>query len=264
MDATPLYALEAETPVGMDWNEPINVRVDSEHVMQDLKELLENLSHPPVSVIYRTLRDALRGQTLPDTHRDYVSRVAIPGVLTGRTTRLYSGQVVPVVEVKSRGVSSWNEARLVDAIIGDVQKAAHGAGQAVLPTPDVQTTIRAFLDKVYYQFRNLGQSSADRALNYAGTNAFLFGGQIQKGLLSGRVVPATRAKEDDKQHLYALESIRVSKSPYCRPGSDCQDVTVTFFDPENDQRAKTVYQFTYDVSDELPVSLAPVHQFLDR
>jgi hypothetical protein len=64
--------------------------------------------------------------------------------------------------------------------------------------------------------------------------------------------------------LYALESIRVSKSPYCRPGSDCQDVTVTFFDPENDQRAKTVYQFTYDVSDELPVSLAPVHQFLDR
>ncbi|MFB9605403.1 hypothetical protein ACFFTQ_20745 [Streptomyces roseofulvus] len=35
-------------------------------------------------------------------------------------------------------------------------------------------------------------------------------------------------------------------------------------DPENHQRAEQVYQFTIDVSDELPVSLAPVRQFLDR
>jgi hypothetical protein len=44
--------------------------------------------------------------------------------------------------------------------------------------------------------------------------------------------------------------------------SDCWDVQVTFFDPENDRRARAVYQYTIDVSDVMPVSLAPTHQFL--
>jgi PatG C-terminal len=44
--------------------------------------------------------------------------------------------------------------------------------------------------------------------------------------------------------------------------SDCWDVRIVFFNPENDRRAKSVYQFTIDVSDELPVSLAPAHQYL--
>ena len=43
--------------------------------------------------------------------------------------------------------------------------------------------------------------------------------------------------------------------------SDCWDVQVTFFDPDNVLRARSVYQFTIDVSDEMPVSLAPTHQF---
>lgn len=33
--------------------------------------------------------------------------------------------------------------------------------------------LRTFLDKVYYQFRNLGQSPPDRAMKYAATNAFV-------------------------------------------------------------------------------------------
>jgi hypothetical protein len=44
--------------------------------------------------------------------------------------------------------------------------------------------------------------------------------------------------------------------------SDCWDVQISFFDPDNDQRARCVYQYTIDVSDEMPVSLAPTHQFL--
>jgi hypothetical protein len=263
MDSTPIYALEAEPPVGMDWNEPIDTAVDDEHLSDDLRRLLENLAHPPVSVVHRNLRDAITGQVLKDEDPEYVSRVSIPGVLTDRTTRLYSGQVVPVVEVKSRGVHAWNEARLVNGIIQAVHQFAHEEHSTALPDAELRKVIRAFLDKIYYQFRNLGQSSADRALNYAGTNGFLFGNKISEGLLSGRLVPGAPPKEK-KLALYALDSITVSKSPYCRPGSDCQDVTVTFFDPENDQRAKTSYLFTFDVSDELPVSLAPVHTFLDR
>ncbi|MFF0431543.1 S8 family serine peptidase [Streptomyces sp. NPDC004327] len=264
MDATPVYALEAEMPVGMDWHEPITV--DTDAGMPDLRTLLENLSHPPVSVIYRKFRDALRGQVLKTSDADFVSRVSVPGVLTGRTVRLYSGQVVPVVEVKSRGVHAWNEARLVDAIIEGVKEAAVSNNTTALSDDEVKAHVRAFLDKVYYQFRNLGQTSADRALNFAGTNGFLLGSTLKEGLLSPGVTRQA-VKPDgvlEPPRLGALDSVRVTKSPYCRPGSDCQDVLVSFFDPENDQRAKTVFQFTFDVSDELPVSLAPVHQFLER
>ena len=121
-----------------------------------------------------------------------------------------------------------------------------------------QRNIRAFLDKVYYQFRNLGQSPADRALNYAGTNAFLVGAEIQQGFLSGEYVPGPNTG------LYALDTISVSKSPYCRMDSDCWDVILTFFDPVDDRHARVSWLFTIDVSAELPVSLAPAHRFLGR
>jgi hypothetical protein len=46
--------------------------------------------------------------------------------------------------------------------------------------------------------------------------------------------------------------------------SDCWDVVITFFDPENDRRARVSWLFTIDVSVQLPVSLAPPHRFLGR
>jgi hypothetical protein len=45
--------------------------------------------------------------------------------------------------------------------------------------------------------------------------------------------------------------------------SDCWDVQLSFFDPENDNRARVILQSTIDVSDELPVQLAPIHTFLN-
>ena len=119
----------------------------------------------------------------------------------------------------------------------------------------LRLTIRNFLDKVYYQLRNLGQTSPDRALNYAATNAFITAGVLEQGLLSAQMLGTT------EKPLYSLDTIAVSKSPYCRMDSDCWDVQVTFFDPSNVLRARSVYQFTLDVSDEMPVTLAPVHQF---
>ena len=109
-----------------------------------------------------------------------------------------------------------------------------------------------------YQFRNLGQTSADRALNFAATNAFLAAEGIADGLLSARLAaPGTPPEE-----LYSLDIISVSKSPYCRMDSDCQDVQIRFFNRQNVLQARNVYQFTIDVSDEMPVSLAPRRQFL--
>ena len=121
---------------------------------------------------------------------------------------------------------------------------------------DLRLTVRMLLDKIYYQFRNLGRSSPDRALNYAGTNAFIFAEGIQNGLLSARVVPGAA------NALYTIDTITVAKSPYCRIDSDCWDVQITFFSPESNRLARCVFQYTIDVSREMPVSLAPTHQFL--
>jgi cyanobactin maturation PatA/PatG family protease len=297
-DATPIYALEPEEPAGLDWSRPVvkdkkkkNKETEEgedgdeyefeapggDSLQRQFKYLLETLSHPPVSTIHRTFREALKGQIRPLLDPNRISRVSIPGELTGRTVRLYSGQVVPVVKVKTPGVHTWNETKLVSSVVGAIRQAERdakkpvqeqGQDQAVtqarigMSDAELNKLILAFLDKIYYQFRNLGQTSTDRALNFAGTNAYMIADSVKDGLLSGNMVPGPA--EEGRQHLYALDSIRVSKSPYCRPGSDCQDVTVTFFDPENDQRAKVSYQYTYDVSYHLPVSLAPVHTFLDR
>lgn len=201
--------------------------------------------------VYARLRSALRNQGLPADDPNYVSRVSIPGILTTRTVRLFSGQVVPVVVAQPRGLYIWNESALVDAVVDSVDPQALGADPG-----RVRLKVRQMLDKVYYQLRNLGQSPPDRAINFQATNAFIFTEAIARGLLSGEVV------DGDATNLYTLDSITAVRSPYCRIDSECWDVQITFFDSENDRRARVVFQSTIDVSDELPVQLAPTHQFL--
>jgi hypothetical protein len=272
MDGATVYALEPEAPVAMDWGQPL---VFPEEVQRERRpatelaaakdrpfdELVAMLASAPVSPVYRVFRDAIAGQAInverqPDDRAAYISRVSIPGVLTGRTTRLYSGQIVPVVEVKSRGLYTWHESLLVDAVITAITDEAQNSRTEVRNLDELRLTIRSFLDKIYYQFRNLGQTSADRALNFMGTNTYSFSNMLVQGLLSSSKVPGS------SKNLYALDTVTVTKSPYCRIGSDCQDVTVTFYDPEDERRSRLSYQFTIDVSDELPVTLAPVHTFL--
>lgn len=201
--------------------------------------------------VYRELRTALRNQALPADDANYVSRVSVPGILTTRTVRLFSGQIVPVLVAQPRGLYIWNEAALVDAVVDAVRPDELGAD-----SDRVRLKVRQMLDKVYYQLRNLGQSPPDRAINFQATNAFIFTEAIARGLLSADLV------DGDTSRLYTLDSITAVKSPYCRVDSDCWDVQITFFDAENDNRARVVFQSTIDVSDELPVQLAPTHQFL--
>jgi cyanobactin maturation PatA/PatG family protease len=219
LDLTPIYAVEAEMGYPED--------------------------------VYAPLRQALRRGALPVDNDEYVARVSIPGVLTDRTVQLFSGQRVPVVKAQPRGLYMWNEPALVQGVVDALRRDITD-----VDVDYVSQLIRIFLDKVYYECRNLGQSPPDRALNFAATNAYQFAAGIANGILSGKLVPGAR------QDLYTLDAIDVSKSPYCRMDSDCWDVRIVWFNPENDRRAKSVYQYTIDVSDELPVSLAPFHQYL--
>ena len=187
---------------------------------------------------YLALQELLAGQIQPETDDDYIERVSIPGILTGRTVKLFSGQVVPVIEPQStRGLYGWKVNNLVSAAFETVQAAEGEADEEAM-----RRTLGSFLNRVYYDLRNLGTTSQDRALNFSVTNAFQAASTFSQAVAQGM----------------ELDSITVEKSPFCRVDSDCWDVKLKFFDPENSRRAKKIFRFTIDVSDLIPVTLGEV------
>ena len=191
--------------------------------------------------VYEVLQSLLDGQIQEENNPEFVQRVSIPGVLTGRSVKLFSGQVVPVVEINNtRGLYGWKVNSLVSAAIDSVQAEASDAQEDA-----IRRTLSSFLNRIYYDLRNLGTTSQDRALNFASTNAFQAATTFAQAVGAGM----------------ELDSITVEKSPFCRLDSDCWDVKLKFFDPENSRRAKKIYRFTIDVSDTIPVTLGDVRSW---
>jgi cyanobactin maturation PatA/PatG family protease len=191
--------------------------------------------------VYDMLRELLTGEVEAEHAETYIERVSVPGLLSGRTARLFSGQIVPVIELGNvRGLYGWRTNALIKAAI-----AAIGAEK--VDEARVRRTLEGFLNRVYYDLRNLGATSRDRALNFAATNAFQAATTFTLAIGEGM----------------ELDSITVEKSPICRLDSDCWDVKLKFFDPENDRRAKRVFRFTIDVSDTIPVTLGEVRTWTE-
>ncbi|MCC5617061.1 PatA/PatG family cyanobactin maturation protease [Nostoc sp. CHAB 5836] len=187
---------------------------------------------------YAILQELLAGQIQAEASEEYVERVSIPGVLTGKTVKLYSGQVVPLIAPQNpRGMYGWKINTLVSAAIETVQTTVGDAQEEA-----IRRTLGSFLNRIYYDLRNLGTTSQDRALNFAATNAFQAASTFAEAVATGM----------------ELDSITVEKSPFCRLDSDCWDVKLKFFDPENSRRAKKIFRFTIDVSDLIPVTLGDV------
>ncbi|BAY21342.1 peptidase S8/S53 [Calothrix sp. NIES-2100] len=191
--------------------------------------------------VYETLQMILAGQLQPQDSEDYIERVSFPGRLTDRTIELFSGQVVPVVTLPViRGMYGWKVNTLVNAAVESAIGEAITADEVRL-----RRSLSSFLQRVYYDLQNLGQLSKDRALNFAVTNAFqaasTFADAVSRGM--------------------ELDSIEVEKSPFCRLDSDCWDVKLKFFDPDNGRRAKRIYLFTIDVRYIIPVTLGEVRSW---
>ncbi|TAG66935.1 MAG: PatA/PatG family cyanobactin maturation protease [Oscillatoriales cyanobacterium] len=190
---------------------------------------------------YRALHELLAGQIQPENDAEYVERVSIPGILTGRKVKLFSGQVIPVIEPQStRGIYGWKVNNLVAAAMNAVQ-----AEDGTADEDRIRKTLDGFLNRIYYDLRNLGTTSQDRALNFSVTNAFQAAQTFSEAVAVGM----------------ELDSVTVEKSPFCRMDSDCWDVKLKFFDPENSRRAKKIFRFTIDVSDLIPVTLGEVRSW---
>lgn len=187
---------------------------------------------------YERLRDALAAQL-----KEGVELISVPGVISG-SMRLQSGQVVPIIVPAIRGMYSWATQPLVMHVLGAAPKAAEE--RAVY---DRQAQgLGSFLDRVYYDLRNLGITGEERAINYSATNAVQIADVIRS---------TTRDALD-------LDGLAVKKSPVCRPDSDCYDVELSFFNPNNTNVANRIYRFTVDVSDVVPVTVGAVRSWTRR
>jgi hypothetical protein len=199
---------------------------------------------PFAAETYLELRRFLRAQL-----EEGVERISVPGAQSGKAT-LLMGQVVPVIVPELRGMYSWTTTALLDAVVGPAP-AADAPAEAKENHEQKKTDLRSFLDRVYHALRNLGIMPADRAVNFAATNAY-------------SAAKAFEAVLKDKERL-ELDSINVVRSPICRPNSDCWDVEVYFFFPERQvQTVRRVHRFTVDVSDVVPVTVGPMHSWFTR
>lgn len=166
---------------------------------------------------------------------------SIPGILTGQI-RLQSGQTVPTVNPGRAPIFSWTVDTLVEAVLG--KRPEKKADQEKYDQQ--RTGISNFLQRVYYEVRNLGQSPQERAMNFAATTAFRLGDIFADSVRSGQ----------------ELDRIEVERSPIQRPKSDSWDVKLTFFNPAKRlEQARKVYRFTIDVSTVTPVQIGDVRSW---
>lgn len=193
---------------------------------------------PFSSQIYEMFLLMLAGQLEPEASDEFVDRISIPARQTNRTVELFSGEVVPVVKVHDlRGMYAWKVNTLVNAAIAAISRQVDEAQE-----PLVRQALTAFLNRVYNDLRNVGQTSRDRALNFAATNIFQAASVFVKAIADRR----------------QLDSIEVEKSPFCRLNSDCWDIKLEFSDPERGSRGRKVFLFTLDVVQPMPVTLGKI------
>lgn len=193
---------------------------------------------PFAATTYERLREFMHGQL-----HDGVELVSIPGAIGGKM-RLQSGQVVPVVVPALRGMYSWATEPLVTAVLGPRPRVEAEATAYDL----LASGIGDFLSRVYYDLRNLGITGEERAINYSATNAV-------------QIADVVRATTRD---ALDLDTLTVKRSPVCRPDSDCYDVQLSFFNPNNVNVANRIFRFTVDVSDVVPVSIGSVRSWTRR
>ncbi|MEG4498106.1 PatA/PatG family cyanobactin maturation protease [Microcoleus sp. F10-C6] len=191
--------------------------------------------------VYEMFVLMLAGQLEPEASDDFVERVSIPARRTNRTVELSSGEVVPVVTVPyPRGMYGWKVNTLVNSAMAAISRRVDEA-----QAPLVRQALTAFLSRVYNDLRNVGQTSRDRALNFAATNIFQAAVTFARAIAEGR----------------QLDTINVEKSPFCRINSDCWDVKLEFYDPDNNRRGRKVFRFTLDVVLLMPVTLGEVRSW---
>jgi hypothetical protein len=184
---------------------------------------------------YRELVDFYAGQIseAPD-----VQHVAISGVVVGEA-QLSTNEVVPIIVPHMRGTAAWSTKHLCGELACSFD---------ALP-PEV---IEQILVRMYEETRNYGLTPEERAVNYVATNVFEI-------LEAAKILPGL-----DVNQKWELDSIKASKSAIARTGSECYDVQIAFYNPDNLVQARRITVVTVDVSDVVPVMIGNARHFSKR
>lgn len=182
---------------------------------------------------YALLIGILKNQILKPDHPDHILRVSLPGYVSGKTRRLYSGQQTPLLYCQPYGVYAW----AINGIIAQLSSDTNGGQHPVLSSPDLHNF--NLLAKLQYQYINTGQTAEERALNF--------------GITLGVQTLATMIARDKRCTSPGLAGITVQKSVVSRINSDCWIVQLSLFDTVNNNVAMTVYRAMVDVSELVPV-----------
>jgi hypothetical protein len=225
IEATPIYAIDPGEVFG--WAIYVNLILTL--WLQDVATKLPDQTEDYVSV--QDVEDVPEPDDFPPEGKPpkaAVTRVSQAGHIIG-STELMNGTVVPTLRPVWRGFYSWN---LYDLLGPDPKKWPKG--------------VQGYLERIYNEFRNVGISPPDRALNYSAMNAY-----------NTKKIFAHMAKDEMR-----LDTVAVDRSTICRPDSDCWDVTYRFFNPTQVlTSARRVFQYTVDVSDVVPVPVGPLRHW---
>lgn len=194
---------------------------------------------------YRELVDFYAGQTGFDIDTGKVlknppiERVAISGVIVGEA-RLSTNEVVPVIVPHMRGTAAWATASLIEELRRTAFRSLSGE------------IIQQIMLRLYEETRNFGITPEERAINYVATNVF-------------EILTATGSLPGGSSGTqWDFDSIRATKSEICRTDSECYDVEVSFYNPDNLMQARKVTVVTVDVSDAVPVIIGKTRNFSKR
>lgn len=252
------FGLEARLDFFKQYMTNPNQSVKNPYSIRDMYEFLksQNKKHFSSSLIWTLNRDstpvyAIKPmgafnekaydffiETLDDMFEYENIVISIPGIIAGNIT-LLNGQSVPVIIPEIRGMHSWDPELLSDSVVNalSTQKTTSDQTKPILLN---------FAKRVYNELRNFGTTSAERALNFSGTNLVQAYNVLSEGVTKGLV----------------LDTIKAKPSPVCRQSSDCWDIELTLFDPKNrTEKAKLVFLYTVDVSDVVPVSIGKIRSW---
>lgn len=200
-------------------------------------------SGPFAGEAYTLFRRFLREQL-----EEGVERVSIPGVVSSMA-RHRSGMVLPVVAPEIRGMYSWTTEALVASVVEAAGAEAGNQKEARSRRDELRAGVTNFLERVYFELRNLGRAPHERAINFAATNAF----EVERVY--------ERAIGEDME----LDTIEVEPSAVPPPGANCWDVKLVFFFPNRPTPGvRRLYRFTVDVADVVPATVGPMRSWSIR
>jgi cyanobactin maturation PatA/PatG family protease len=183
-------------------------------------------------------------------------RVSVPGIIAGQAT-LFSGLRVPVINPDVRGLFNWNLNELLKEVLkktdehdfDDDEDDDREDEATKEENKQLKRSLREFLNRLYFELQNAGRTSRERALNYAGTN----------------LIEPKKIFRRELREKHSLDSIGAERSTMCRLGSDCWDITLSFFNPEHPlQTVRSIYRYTVDVSEVFPVIVGEIRSWKAR